>query len=157
MFSLSVVIIETYVFKQFNYRDLFNISFSLIYTLPPESSQQPIFQNVTLSSRKLTFQDISTYSIWARNSQIQVDPDAIIDSLKGMHMSEAGQKHVHTHGGTHHITPYSTRYASKQEISKFRIPDKGAPADAVHQMLKDELDLDGRPNLNLARYGVYPT
>jgi len=63
MFSLSVVIIETYVFKQFNYRDLFNISFSLIYTLPPESSQQPIFQNVTLSSRKLTFQDISTYSI----------------------------------------------------------------------------------------------
>jgi len=92
--------------------------------------------------------------LWAWNSQTQVDPDAIIDSLKGMHMSEAGQKHVHTHGGMHHITPYSTRYASKQEISKFRIPDKGAPADAVHQMLKDELDLDGRPNLNLARWVI---
>ncbi|KAG9244230.1 pyridoxal phosphate-dependent transferase [Calycina marina] len=85
-----------------------------------------------------------------------VDPDSIIDSLKGMHMSEAGQKHVHTHGGTHHITPYSTRYASEQEISKFKIPEKGAPADAVHQMLKDELDLDGRPNLNLASFvGTY--
>lgn len=69
-----------------------------------------------------------------------------------MHMKEAGAKHVHTHGGTSHITPYSTRYASKQEISKFKIPHEGAPADAVHQMLKDELDLDGRPNLNLARY-----
>ncbi len=33
---------------------------------------------------------------------------------------------------------------------------KGAPADAVHQMLKDELDLDGRPNLNLASFvGTY--
>jgi glutamate decarboxylase len=69
-----------------------------------------------------------------------------------MHMSEAGKKHVHTHGGTSHLTPYSTRYASKREISKFRIPHEGTSADAVHQMLKDELDLDGRPNLNLARY-----
>ena len=67
-------------------------------------------------------------------------------------MKEAGKNHVHTHGGTSHITPYSTRFASKQEISKFKIPHEGAPADAVHQMLKDELDLDGRPNLNLARY-----
>jgi glutamate decarboxylase len=71
-------------------------------------------------------------------------------------MSQAGRKHVHTHGGTSHITPYSTRYASKQEISKFKIPHNGAPADAVHQMLKDELDLDGRPNLNLASFvGTY--
>jgi glutamate/tyrosine decarboxylase-like PLP-dependent enzyme len=70
-------------------------------------------------------------------------------------MREAGLKHVHTKGGTSHITPYSTRYASKQEISKFEIPQDGAPADAVHQMLKDELDLDGRPNLNLARYDAH--
>lgn len=67
-------------------------------------------------------------------------------------MSDAGHRHVHTKGGTSFITPYSTRYASKTEIPKFRIPQTGAPADAVHQMLKDELDLDGRPNLNLARY-----
>lgn len=85
-----------------------------------------------------------------------VDPDEIINSIHDMHMKDAGQKHVHTHGGTSHITPYSTRYASKQEISKFKIPHEGAPADAVHQMLKDELDLDGRPNLNLASFvGTY--
>jgi glutamate decarboxylase len=82
----------------------------------------------------------------------QVDPDEIVQSLHGLHMKDAGTKHVHSNGGISHITPYSTRYASKQEISKFKIPHKGAPADAVHQMLKDELDLDGRPNLNLARY-----
>jgi glutamate decarboxylase len=70
-------------------------------------------------------------------------------------MKEAGRQHVHTKGGTAYITPYSTRYASKQEISKFEIPQDGAPADAVHQMLKDELDLDGRPNLNLARYAAF--
>lgn len=81
----------------------------------------------------------------------QVDPDEIIQGLHDMHMKEGGRHHTHTKGGTSHITPYSTRYASKQEISKFKIPHEGAPADAVHQMLKDELDLDGRPNLNLAR------
>lgn len=54
------------------------------------------------------------------------------------------------------MTPYSSRYASQQEISKFKIPKEGAPADAVFQMLKDELDLDGRPNLNLASFvGTY--
>lgn len=85
-----------------------------------------------------------------------VDPDDIIKSLRDLHMKEAGRRHVHTKGGTSHITPYSTRYASKQEISKFVIPQDGAPADAVHQMLKDELDLDGRPNLNLASFvGTY--
>ncbi|KUJ23420.1 glutamate decarboxylase [Mollisia scopiformis] len=85
-----------------------------------------------------------------------VDPDEIISGLQKMQMNEGGHNHAHTKGGTSHITPYSTRYASKQEISKFIIPQEGAPADAVHQMLKDELDLDGRPNLNLASFvGTY--
>ncbi|TVY55867.1 Glutamate decarboxylase [Lachnellula cervina] len=85
-----------------------------------------------------------------------VDPDEIISKLHDLHMKDAGRRHVHTQGGTSHITPYSTRYASRQEISKFKIPHDGAPADAVHQMLKDELDLDGVPNLNLASFvGTY--
>ncbi|KAH6710675.1 glutamate decarboxylase-like protein [Leptodontidium sp. MPI-SDFR-AT-0119] len=85
-----------------------------------------------------------------------VDPDSIIQNLRSLHIKDASKKHMHSNGGTSHITPYSTRYASKQEISKFEIPKHGAPADAVHQMLKDELDLDGRPNLNLASFvGTY--
>ena len=36
------------------------------------------------------------------------------------------------------------------------MPLDGAPADAVAQMIRDELDLDGRPNLNLASFvGTY--
>jgi glutamate decarboxylase len=79
------------------------------------------------------------------------DPDEIIQKVQDMNMSDGGSKRIHSKAGTSHITPYSTRYASKQEISKFHIPEKGVPADVVHQLLKDELDLDGRPNLNLAR------
>lgn len=53
-------------------------------------------------------------------------------------------------------TPYSTSYDAEFELSEFKIPHDEAPADAVHQMLKDELDLDGRPNLNLASFvGTY--
>jgi glutamate decarboxylase len=41
-------------------------------------------------------------------------------------------------------------------LTKHKIPHDGAPAEAVHQMLKDELDLDGRPNLNFASFvGTY--
>lgn len=84
-----------------------------------------------------------------------VDPDAILDSLRD-HPSKAHKHHLHLKNATSSVTPYSSRYASHDEISKFKIPQEGAPADAVHQMLKDELDLDGRPNLNLASFvGTY--
>lgn len=81
---------------------------------------------------------------------LKVDPDLIIKTLKE-HPHSAHKRHVQTSAAVSTITPYSSRYATKEGISKFKIPQKGAPADAVHQMLKDELDLDGRPNLNLAR------
>ena len=82
-----------------------------------------------------------------------VDPDELI-----------AQFHDHPHtahraksrGAVSHLTPYSSRYNAQTELSKFKIPQQGAPADAVHAMLKDELDLDGRPNLNLASFvGTY--
>lgn len=85
----------------------------------------------------------------------QVDPDEIFNKLHGS--SEHAQRHgVHLRNATSSLTPYSSRYASREEVSKFKIPQNGAPAEAVHQMLKDELDLDGRPNLNLASFvGTY--
>lgn len=84
----------------------------------------------------------------------QVDAEGLIKMIQN-HPHEAHRHHITERSFTH-TTPYSSRYASKQELSKFRIPHDGAPADAVHQMLKDELDLDGRPNLNLASFvGTY--
>ena len=42
--------------------------------------------------------------------------------------------------------------AAREAFPKFRIPQNGAPSDVAAQLLRDELDLDGRPSLNLARY-----
>ncbi|KAF1977907.1 glutamate decarboxylase [Bimuria novae-zelandiae CBS 107.79] len=82
-----------------------------------------------------------------------VDPDELIESLRDHPIHKAGGNHSRF---ISHTTPYSSRYASTTELSKFKIPQDGAPADVVHQLLKDELDLDGRPSLNLASFvGTY--
>lgn len=82
-----------------------------------------------------------------------VDPDDLIKKLHDAHPRHSG---IHANRQISHTTPYSTKYASQVELSKFKIPHDGAPADAVHQLLKDELDLDGKPNLNLASFvGTY--
>jgi glutamate decarboxylase len=84
-----------------------------------------------------------------------VNPDELIETLRDHPMHKAGG-HKASSRATSHVTPYSSRYAAGTELSKFQIPKDGAPADVVHQLLKDELDLDGRPNLNLASFvGTY--
>ncbi|KAI9089992.1 pyridoxal phosphate-dependent transferase [Phlyctochytrium arcticum] len=82
----------------------------------------------------------------------QVDPEDIIAKIQDLDLAESGSQHIHTHGGTHHVTPYSTRYCSSLSIPKFKIPQQGVHGDTVYRLLKDELDLDGRPNLNLASF-----
>jgi len=83
----------------------------------------------------------------------QVDPDELLATLND---HPHGKHRAHIRTSIAHQTPYSSRYNAQTELSKFKIPHDGAPADAVHQMLKDELDLDGRPNLNLASFvGTY--
>ncbi|CAG5155544.1 uncharacterized protein ALTATR162_LOCUS3714 [Alternaria atra] len=84
-----------------------------------------------------------------------VDTDELLETLKDHPIHKAGG-HKSANRATSHITPYSSRYAAGTELSKFKIPHDGAPADVVHQLLKDELDLDGRPSLNLASFvGTY--
>ncbi|OJJ50140.1 hypothetical protein ASPZODRAFT_128759 [Penicilliopsis zonata CBS 506.65] len=99
-----------------------------------------------------------------------IDADELVAKLHDAPHTQRG-KHVHAaraarvaaagsggggSQGDNDIHPYASRYASQQALTKHRIPKDGAPADAVHQMLKDELDLDGRPNLNLASFvGTY--
>lgn len=80
----------------------------------------------------------------------QINPDSIIKQLRS-NPEESWKQNIHTENVVSCVTPYSTRYASKEDIPKFRIPRDGAPAEAIRQILEDELDLDGRPNLNLAR------
>ncbi|KAI9763873.1 MAG: hypothetical protein M1840_009057 [Geoglossum simile] len=85
-----------------------------------------------------------------------VDPEKLILTLRD-HPEHAKRRHGHTAGSLSHVfVPYGTRYANREEIPKFKISKDGAPADTVYQLLSDELDLDGRPNLNLASFvGTY--
>ncbi|KAK3336877.1 glutamate decarboxylase [Cercophora scortea] len=74
-----------------------------------------------------------------------VNPEDIISHLQDLNVSASD-------GASSNLTPYTTAYASQRDIPKYKIPPEGAPADTVYAMLKDELDLDGRPNLNLASF-----
>ncbi|KAL1972570.1 hypothetical protein VTN31DRAFT_6984 [Thermomyces dupontii] len=80
-----------------------------------------------------------------------VDPDEIIHTLR--HDPESSRKaNIHTESAVASVTPYSTKYASQEAIPKFRIPRDGASSDVAAQLLRDELELDGRPSLNLASF-----
>jgi glutamate decarboxylase len=83
---------------------------------------------------------------------LQVDADELIEKIRN---SPGGQHRGHGHIGESALTPYSSKY-SISAPSKHQLPQDGAPAEAVAQMIRDELDLDGRPNLNLASFvGTY--
>jgi glutamate decarboxylase len=49
-------------------------------------------------------------------------------------------------------TPYSCRYGGAEAIPKYTLPKGGIPANAAYQLIHDELDFDGRPNLNVASF-----
>ncbi|KAJ8131054.1 hypothetical protein O1611_g2569 [Lasiodiplodia mahajangana] len=84
-----------------------------------------------------------------------VDPEELIERLHDAHLTEGG-RHLRKLTTTSHLTPYGSKYASEVNVPKYQIPEDGAPADTVYQLIRDELDLDGRPNLNLASFvGTY--
>ena len=49
-------------------------------------------------------------------------------------------------------SPYGSKYSAESSIPRYKIPDGGTPADVVYRLMSDELELDGRPNLNLASF-----
>ncbi|KAI1812170.1 glutamate decarboxylase [Poronia punctata] len=94
-----------------------------------------------------------------------IDPEDLIKTLRHVNLNNGGDqradlsesdKQLRKSMTTSHLTPYGTKYASKTEVPKYQLPQEGAPADAVYQIVRDELDLDGKPNLNLASFvGTY--
>ncbi|OTA75839.1 hypothetical protein M434DRAFT_402609 [Hypoxylon sp. CO27-5] len=84
-----------------------------------------------------------------------INPEELVERLHDAYLTENGRQLRQTMT-TSHLTPYSTKYASETEVSKYELPKEGAPADSVYQLIRDELDLDGKPNLNLASFvGTY--
>jgi glutamate decarboxylase len=50
-----------------------------------------------------------------------------------------------------HTTTYGSRYFA-ESIPKFEIPEEGMPAKAAYWLIREELNLDGNPRLNLASF-----
>ncbi|KAI0101263.1 glutamate decarboxylase [Daldinia grandis] len=84
-----------------------------------------------------------------------IDPEELVESLHDANLTENGRR-VRQTMATSHLTPYGTKYASESGAPKYKLPKEGTPADTVYQLIHDELDLDGKPNLNLASFvGTY--
>ncbi|TLD22429.1 hypothetical protein PspLS_07929 [Pyricularia sp. CBS 133598] len=86
-----------------------------------------------------------------------VNPDDIVQHLHNSSLKEQdGDNDTRTQAAVSHLTPYASRYASNVSLPKYKLPKEGAEADTVYSMIRDELDLDGKPNLNLASFvGTY--
>lgn len=81
----------------------------------------------------------------------QIDPEDIIHSFQSIGITEAGRSRLFASNAATNLTPYISKYAAQQDIPKFEIPQDGIEADTVYTVLRDELNLDGKPTLNLAR------
>jgi glutamate decarboxylase len=82
----------------------------------------------------------------------QIDPEQLVQSLES---TPYNQPRNQTHLGRSTLTPYSSKSAQAGR-SRHGLPQDGAPAKVVAQMIRDELDLDGQPDLNLGSFvGTY--
>jgi glutamate decarboxylase len=76
-----------------------------------------------------------------------------VDSEEIMKHAEESPVRNHTNRGKHVSTlAYGSRYAT-EGIPKFKLPEQSTEAQAAYQLIHDELELDGRPNMNLASFG----
>ncbi|KAF8939564.1 glutamate decarboxylase [Dissophora ornata] len=69
-------------------------------------------------------------------------------------VKRAKQSPIHQFAGKAknvHALAYGSRYAS-QDIPKYKMPDQSTEAQAAYQLIHDELELDGRPSMNLASF-----
>lgn len=55
------------------------------------------------------------------------------------------------HDSNNNFNPYQTGYATNA-IPKFKIPLDGTKAESASQLIRDDLELDGKPALNLASF-----
>ena len=70
-----------------------------------------------------------------------------------MTLSRASSFEGHHKHKTHTLaTPYSSRYGCNEDIPKFHLPKDGIEPNAAYQLIHDELDFDGKPNLNMASF-----
>ncbi|EJD02106.1 glutamate decarboxylase [Fomitiporia mediterranea MF3/22] len=79
-----------------------------------------------------------------------VNPDRLLREAKD-HKSKNHAHHLTQTDPTSTSSTYGARYGAIS-LPKYKIPSKGADADAAYQVIHDELTLDGSPLLNLATF-----
>ncbi|KAG0356966.1 pyridoxal phosphate-dependent transferase [Gamsiella multidivaricata] len=75
-----------------------------------------------------------------------------VDSDEIMKRAKASPAHqLMGKSKTIHSLAYGSRYAT-QDIPKYKLPEQSTEAAAAYQLIHDELELDGRPTMNLASF-----
>ena len=76
-----------------------------------------------------------------------VDPDHIL-SLTRQTSTDKSIQHAHYNSSL----PYGSRYGALEDIPKYKLPEDGIEPNCAYQLIHDELEFDGTPNLNLASF-----
>lgn len=75
-----------------------------------------------------------------------VDPDQLVEKLRNSD-SKAHHHRVRDRSENADLTPYSSRYNSRDAISKYRLPQQGAPVSTTLEACGAETELSTRPTL----------
>ena len=78
-----------------------------------------------------------------------VDAEEVVKMARG---NRAQAVSAQNNGDSQLATPYSGRYEAAEDLPKWKLPERSSPAAACYQLIHDELDFDGRTNLNLASF-----
>ncbi|KAK9451213.1 pyridoxal phosphate-dependent transferase [Limtongia smithiae] len=86
----------------------------------------------------------------------QVNPDDLVNKEIRRIRASIATARQHSSHSLRASTPYISRYTAVDPVPKYSLPSTGLDAKATYQLIRDDLDLDGRPNLNLASFvGTY--
>ncbi|KAK9472693.1 pyridoxal phosphate-dependent transferase [Dipodascopsis tothii] len=78
-----------------------------------------------------------------------IDPEALIEKVRARSTRSNGSART---AASHLASPYISRYTTFEPIPKYALPEKGLEPQAAYQLIHDDLDLDGKPNLNMASF-----
>jgi len=83
---------------------------------------------------------------------LSIDPDDLIKrAQKEPHLGLMTRARGGSADSSYHTFAHAGRYMT-EPVPKYHMPDHGMSEEAAYQLLSDELELDGRPNLNLASF-----
>ncbi|KAK9373142.1 pyridoxal phosphate-dependent transferase [Lipomyces chichibuensis] len=85
-----------------------------------------------------------------------ISPDELFRKHQERYKIHSGRKYsgaAVTGGRSMHVaSPYINRYTAWEPIPKYNLPKNGVDSKSAYQIIHDDLDLDGKPNLNLASF-----